>query len=392
MSTIDRLRKLYLRIGIHTAPPGTLFYFLHSRARALLHRRAYRYASGQVYARARFGGTPFYDIDRIRRSRPVDGLALIFFIGLGDYLFATPVIEALRMAHPGLLIHAYASSSADTVNSPLVADMLRANRYIDAVFTYRGRRGRYWIHYDFSDCLKDIPKNFIILPVIYGVEPAAAHRVTSLYETFNLPVRLPVPVPLLESGELSAAASELLAQIVERARRNSAPAIVVCHFGTRSSNYLWPRRDELVALLLKSGHVVVNFSACALSDPGLVTVDVGAITPSDTIELLRALKAGDDSVHLVSVNSVMWPISVALGITNLGLHIFFDPSIHQYLYPNIFVVTQHVYPRVSPVRLFLAAAEDHVERAQDTGTAVTDFDPAFVFDCYTKMTALSGRA
>jgi hypothetical protein len=227
-SMLGRLRQLYLRIGIHTAPPGTLFYFLHSRARALLHRRVYRFASGELYARGLFGGTPYYDIPRIRRARRVDGLALIFFMGLGDYLFTTPVVEALRVAHPGLLIYAYFSTSADAVNSPLVADMLRSNRYIDAVCPYRGQPGGYWIDYDFSDCLKDIPKNFIILPMIYSTDPAVYHRVTSMLETFNLPVSLPVPPPIVEVSRLSTAASRVLADIRERAARNTSRSIVVC--------------------------------------------------------------------------------------------------------------------------------------------------------------------
>jgi hypothetical protein len=384
---LTRLRRIYLRIGIHTAPPGTLFYFLHSRARALLHRRVYRFASGELYARGRFGGTPYYDIARVRRTRQVDGLALIFFMGLGDYLFTTPVVEALRVAHPGLLIYAYFSAGADAVNSPLVADMLRSNRHIDAVFPYRGRPGRYWIDYDFSECLKDIPKNFIILPVIYSTDPAVYHRVTSLLETFNLPVRLPVPPPVVEVNGLSTAASRILADIRERAEWNSSRTIVVCHFGTRSSNYLYPHRDKLVSLLLSSGVLVVTFSPGDLTDPGLATVDVREISMNDTIELVRALQTGDQTVHALTVNSVMWPVSAALGIRNLGLHIFFDESVHQYLYPNIFIVTQHLYPRVSPGRVFLASDGDHEERNSDNGTTMTDFNPEFVFRCFEKMTA-----
>ena len=69
------LRRLYYRIGMHAAPPGTLLFFLHRRLRALTRRRLNRYISGDVFARAAFGGTPYYDIARIRRARQVDGLA-----------------------------------------------------------------------------------------------------------------------------------------------------------------------------------------------------------------------------------------------------------------------------------------------------------------------------
>ena len=56
---------------------------------------------------------------------------------------------------------------------------------------------------------------------------------------------------------------------------------------------------------------------------------------------------------MITVNSIMWPISAALEIPNLGLHVFWDGSVHQYVYPNLFVVTSHAYQTLSPSRLFL---------------------------------------
>ena len=341
--------------------------------------------TGELYARGRFGGTPYYDIGRIRGTRPVDGLALIFFIGLGDYMLATPAIEALRMANPGLLIYGYISSNTDQVNSPLVAAMVRTNRHIDAVFTYRGRPGQHWTEYDFRDCLKDIPKNFIILPVIYSTNPDAFHRVTSLFESFQLPVRLPVPLPVLEPSMLSTAATAMLAEIDERLLRSSAGPIVCCHFGTRSSNYLYPHRDAVVCGLLRSGYGVVTLSETGFQHPSLVAIDVSAITPNDTIELLRALKQRGRDVYCISVNSVMWPLSSGLKIFNLGLHIFEDRSVHQYVYPNIFVLTQYHYPRLSPSRVFLAPAGTFKQREVDSGIVFSDFSPELVLQCLDQM-------
>jgi len=377
------LRRLYYRIGIHAAPPGTLLCVVHQRIRALTRRRLNRYASGDVFTRAAFGGTPYYDIARIRRSRQVDGLALIFFMGLGDYLFATPAIEALRLAFPGLLIYAYASSSGDAVNSPLVGQMLRTNRYIDAVFSYRGRPGRRWIDYDFRDCLKDVPKNFVILPVIYDVDPLVFHRVTSVMETFNLPVRWPVPTPILEPARMSPAVTGILADI----SRHAARGVVCCHFDTRSSGYIYPGRDAVVRGLIEAGYAVVSLTELKVRHPGAVTIDVARITPDDTIELLRALRAEIRNLYILSVNSVMWPISSALGIANLGLHLFLDMSIHQYLYPNIFVVSRHAYPRISASRMFVAPESEYEETSAPNGPVLTNFAPGFVLGCFSDMVA-----
>lgn len=389
---LNWLWRAYRRIGMHAAPPGTLLFFIHSRARALLFRRLRPYVSGSLYARGRFGGTPYYDIARLRSVRQVDGLALIFFCGLGDYLLATPAIEALRIAHPGLPIYAYASETTDAVSSPLVASLLRGNRYIDAVFTYRGRMRENWISYDFRDCLKDIPRNFLILPVVYGVEPEIVHRVTSLFEAFKLPVTLPVPLPVLESSALSAQGEAVAAEIRDCLCRTKTRKAVCCHFGTRSSGYLYPERDALITQLRRAGFAVVSFSPTDLQDPGLVAVDVARITPADTIELLRMLKRDTQGLYVLSVNSLFWPISAGLDVPNLGLHIFHDASVHQYIYPNLFLVTQHIYPRVSPSRVFLAPDGSFAERSTDNGLELTDFDATFVLDCFLRMIDIAGPA
>lgn len=383
------MRKLYYRIGIHTAPPRTLLFFIHVRLRDRLNRRLRRYVTGELYARERFGGTPYYDIARIRATRPVDGLALIFFIGLGDYLLATPAIEALRMAHPGLPIYAYVSNNADRFNSPLVATMARNNRHIDAVFTYRGGPSRHWTEYDFRDCLKNVPKNFIILPMIYSTDPGAFHRVMSLLESFRLPARLPVPLPVLEPASLSETGAATLNEINERLIRQSSGPVVCCHFGTRSSNYLYPHRDEVVRGLVRSGYGVMTLSGTEVEDPSVVAVDVGQIAVSDTIELLRALKQSGCDIYCLSVNSVMWPLSAGLKIFNLGLHIFEDNTVHQYVYPNTFVLSQYYYPRLSPSRVFVAPERMFNDRTAENGLVVSDFAPELVLQCFEQMVGMA---
>ena len=418
----ERLRQIYWRIGIHAAPPGTLFYLMHNQVRRFAFRRIGRYASGDLYARAAFGGTKFYDIWRIRNTRQVDGLALVFFLGIGDYLFATPLIEALRAAHPGLLLHAYVSNHGDAVNAPLVETLARGNRYFDAVFTYRGRTRDRWLDYDFSDCLRLIPRNFVILPVVYSTHPAAYHRVTALFEAFGLPVRLPVPPPLLEKHPLSAFAAELLAKVRTRLNERTWRAVVACHFGTRSSNYLYPHRDVLIARLLAAGILPLVFSETSSglrkADSGPdevvpgrgdvssgrvaggwqgeprnvepVIVEVGSITPLDSIELLRCLQGGPCPLLALTVNSVLWPITAGLGLPNLGLHIFQDPSVHQYVYPNTYVLTQHHYPMLSAGRVYTAPARTWRSRHTDGGLFLTDFDADYVLDCFLDMMMREG--
>ena len=201
---IHWLARIYRRTGIHAAPAGTRLYWVHSCVLRIKRRKSPRYSTVVPFSRGTFGATPYYDIARLRRTRPVGGLALIFFMGAGDYLMATPLIRALHLAHPDLPIYAFGSSHMDAVSSSLVIDLLKINPLIARVFSYSGRPRELWTDYDFQDALKDIPPDFVILPVIYDVEPTVFHRTTSLLETFNLPVYLPLPAPIAYPAALSA--------------------------------------------------------------------------------------------------------------------------------------------------------------------------------------------
>jgi hypothetical protein len=320
----------------------------------------------------------------------VDGLALIFFMGLGDYMMATAMLEALRLAHPNLLIYAYASSSNDAANSALLINLLRANPMIDRVYSYRGRPGSRWVDYDFRDALRNIPENFLILPVVYETIPGIAHRETALLETFGLPIALPVRGPILCAGSLTENANIILAEIRERVEASAAHRIICCHFGARSSGYVYPHANALVRRLLGEGCLVINFAKSDIADSNLLDIDVTTITPNDTICLLRALKEQTLPLYIVSVNSLMWPISAGLGVKNLGLHVFFDESVHQYLYPNIFVISQHNYHRIPASRLFLAPIGSYEQTLPSkSGTTFTNYDPEFVSDCFLRFVDMS---
>ena len=253
------ISRAYRRIGIHTAPPGTLFFLVDALLRGVL-RRIFGYSSGNPFRRSKFGGTPYYNITAIRRTRPVNGLAMVYFMGAGDYLMTTPLIAALHLAYPDLPIYAFASTHTDNISSPLVIQLLKTNPMIDRVFTYDGKPRPIWDDYDFSDALKDIPPGFVILPVIYEVEPVVFHRATSLLETFGLPVDLPVPAPIVYPAEISAAAQDISQRIHDRIEQVRPEGVVCLHFGARSSGYEYPHTARLAGQLARMGYLIVSFS------------------------------------------------------------------------------------------------------------------------------------
>ena len=386
---IHWLYRCYRRIGIHAAPPGTLFFLLHAVVRRVVHRRMFGFVSGNAYTRSKHGGIPYYDIGHQRRTRAVDGLALVYFMGAGDYLMTTPLIRALHLAYPDLPIYAYASAHADNVSSPLVIQLLKINPMVDRVFSYQGRPRSIWTDYDFSDALKDIPKNFVILPVFYDVEPVVYHRVTSVLETFGLPVDLPVPAPIAYPAVMSPAADALLSSIRGKIETTSPAGIVCTHFGARSSGYEYPHAADLIGRLIKLGFLVITFSRVDIQHYNLTQVDISQISATDSIEILRALTAESSFLFMISVNSLMWPITAALNIPNLGLHTFEDEAIHQYLYPNIFVITQFAHSQISPSRWFFAPPTSYTLRRLIGDTPFTDYDPGFVIDCFQTMVSLA---
>lgn len=381
---------IYKKIGLDGAPPGTVLFGVHKLIYRAVFWRRFLYASGRARDLGAFGTFPYYDIAGLRKSRPLNGLALIFYMGAGDYLMATPFIEALHHAYPDLPIWAFASSNTDAVNSPLVANFLRTNPTIHKVVMYRGRPRRTWTEYDFSDALKNIPKDFVALPVVYDSHPGVVHRSTSLLETFRLSVELPVSRPIAYPSAMSDKAHDILSAILSQPGRDACRAVVCVHLGARSSGYDYPHAQRLVSRLLRQGHFVVSFSPVGIVHDNLIEIDVITISPTDSIEILRALRYQSPRLAMISVNSLMWPISAALDIPNLGLHIFWDASIHQYLYPNIFVMTRHFYRTVPATRMFLAAPADYQERLAGRGNSqqFTDYDPDFVATSFDRMLAL----
>lgn len=335
--------------------------------------------------RMRFGGWQYYDIDLLRRSRPVNGIALIMYMGIGDYLMATPFFEELRNLYPELPLHAYIPANSDAVNSRYVTQLAQNNPVFASVTTFAGSPRSSLRDYDVRDALRKIPKEHLPLRLLYDAEPDVCHRMTTLFESFGLKVRLPVSRPVVHKVPLSPNGAALLDSI--RAAAGPEPAaLVVCHFDTRSSGYVYPHCDAVMLGLIEAGYRILTLTPTSLENSALVPIDVTRLTPNDTIELLRELKKDGHRLAILSVNSLLWPISACLDIPNLGLHIFFDPAMHQYIYPNIRVVTHHVYKRVPPHQLVLVTeSRDFVERPSRASPTVTDYAPGFVIEQFLAM-------
>lgn len=302
----------------------------------------------------------YYDFDKALAVNPdVKGLALIFFMGIGDYLYATPMIEALKKKYPHLPLHAHVGAQFDRNNSPLVGKLLETNPHVEKVFYFDGmRHPLIWKNYNYEDAFKNIPDGFLAVPVYYDYSVRVPHRVKSLFETFGLPVPQNVPAPVMYFPQTPAC---VVAETLETVRQKAAgkKGIVFLQLDSRGSNYVYPHMRALAEGLIKEGWLVMSVTKGGPAEnPDYVEIDIKKFTINETWHLLSLLKA-EFALYVIAVNSVFWAASAGLNLPNLGLQHWVDKKVHNLWYPNIEVVTDYVYPLLPRGKQIIAPPESY---------------------------------
>lgn len=323
-----------------------------------------------------------YNIDYAIQVAEVKGFALVYFMGMGDYFFTTPLIAALRQRYPNIPIVAYVSKNACGYNAPMTATLLQSNPHIAEVIFYDGQQRHLFKNYDYQDALRLIPEHYLALPVLYEHLASTKHRVASLFKTFglSLPVFLPKPliyVPATAAPHVTA----MLHSIQARCSEVKAKGVVFLQLDARSSDYHYAHTHQLVKDLNARGFFVVVAGTLPRSSDMALELDFKLFTIIESIHLLKLLRDAFPKTYVVSVTSVFWPISSGLGIPNLGMYHFVDPAIHSVWYPNIYVVTHHAYDLVPMSRQFLAHQEDYELNKRKQATFKADF----VMTCFDDM-------
>ncbi len=321
-----------------------------------------------------------YDFDIAIHQMKADGIALVFFMGLGDYVMATPAIHEIRKKTKGVPLHAYVSDSLDIHNSPLVADLLRKNPNIDQVFTYRGKDHFLWKHYDYTDVFNLVPKNFIVAPVLYPFNAQVRHRNHALFETFSLPRPTKWLLPLLDLPEKN---NENVLSFLNRIKnafiQSKSIGVIFLQLDTRSNQYSYPDTDQLIESLCEKGYLIVSVSKNNSKHPACMTLDISNFPIWDSICLLKSMKTQfQDKLFLVAVSSVFWSVSAAFQIPALGIHHFCSKDMHNYWYPNIFVIAPTENPVIPYDKIFLANVSDYILNPRGQ----CDFLPSYISQCF----------
>lgn len=317
----------------------------------------------------------YYDFDAALAANPqLRGLALIFFMGIGDYLYATPMIEALKTKYPHLSFHAHVGAQFDRNNSPLVGKLLEKNPNIDQVFYFEGfRHPLIWKNYDYEDAFKNIPEGFLAVPVYYDYSVHVPHRVKSLFETFGLPVPQEIPAPKMYFPSQPSWLVEInCLEISQKAREKKG--IVFLQLDSRGSNYTYPHMRALAEGLISEGYFVLSVTKGGPeNNPDYEQIDIKKFSINETWHLLSLLKE-TFPLYVIAVNSVFWAASAGLNLPNLGLQHWVDKKVHNLWYPNIEVVTNHFYPLLPSEKQILAPAESYTPHNQK----IIDYKPEWV--------------
>lgn len=325
----------------------------------------------------------FYNIDNaLKADADLKGLALIFFMGIGDYLYTTPMLAALKAKYPKLKFYGYVSKHFDRNNSPIVASMLKTNPAFEKVFTFDGYRNPViWKNYNYEEAFKDIPEGFLAVPVYYEYGVDIPHRVNSLFKTFQLPMpggkETPRPVFYFPT-EPAEQVKKTFTEINSVAKKRKG--VVFLQLDSRGSAYTYPHRDDLIRRLLREGYFVLSVTPSAVVDEDFKVLDIKKFSFNESCHLLDLIKK-EHRVYIIALNSVFWAASAGLDVPNLGLQHWIDKKVHNLWYPNITVVTDYIYKKLPKNKMIIAGEADYTRHNKK----IIDYKPEFIIKCFDKM-------
>jgi len=324
----------------------------------------------------------FYNLENALRANPqVKGFAFIFFMGIGDYLYTTPVWGELKKKFPNVPFYAYVGDSFDRNNSPLVGKLLTENPHFDQVAYFHGQRHPLiWKNYDYQDALCQLPEGFLAIPVYYEYGVDISHRVHSLFSTFGLPVPQDVPTPeMYFPPQPAEVVQTALDNVLQRAEGKKG--IVFLQLDSRGSNYVYPHLRELAHLLIEEGYFVMSVTRGGPTEnENYFEVDIKKFAINQTWQFLALLRE-KRPLYVIAVNSVFWAASAGLHLPNLGLQHWVDKKVHNLWYPNILVVTDYKYPLLPKEKQIIAPPESFTPHNRK----IIDYRPQWIIKWFSQL-------
>lgn len=323
-------------------------------------------------------GHLYFDISQALKKFPqVKRLGLVFFMGIGDYFYATNFIKILHQTFPSLPLDAYVSDQFDANNSPLVAQCLKYNPDISHVFFYHGipASRELWKNYNWSDCQNKVSDDTLLLPLIYEHNKFVLSRLHTLCETFSLPAPIINHKPLIHSIEPTKAIQEIFTQYKDVMNK-----VVFIQGSNRSSNFCYPFHDELVQKLLDSGFFVITVEGTKLKSPKLLPIDIKKLKMTESISLIQQIHKARIPLYMITTCSCFNSIASGLNIPTLGMQCFYDECMSSVIFSNIYLITPKCYKQVLTDRQFIAPGSAVIYQNDKY-----IYKPEFVFKCFEQM-------
>jgi hypothetical protein len=322
-----------------------------------------------------------FDLNKAVEQLPVSGLALVFFMGLGDYLFTTPFLAELRHKFASMPIYAYVSKNLDRNNSPLVATLLTHDPNVDKVEYYDGRPSKYdYRNYDYQEVFLRAPKGFLIVPIIHECAEHVRHRLLSLFDAFSLPEPSTIAPPIIHlPSTISLNVQALLERII--GAYNGHEGLIFLQLETRSSNYRYRYADELARHLVNRGYLVVSVTRLMIDHPSFFQVNTCEWSIVDSIQLVKLIHAHlADELTFITVTSVFSAVAAGLNIRNIQMQHYYDPGMHNVWYPANHLIAHKDYPAIPRDMITLATRDDYTVVVNNKVGTMVDYLPPFVIE------------
>lgn len=306
--------------------------------------------------------TVYFHIDPILKLFPqTRKLGLVFFMGIGDYVYAASALNDLKKAWPQLEFVGFVGSRSDNNNSPPVYDLLKADPNFSEVRRFEGSPDKdCWYNYDFESVYADKPDDMFILPMLYVHRRDVTCRDMTLRTTFGLPVPFVTPVPLVHEYPATPQVKALLERVLKLGR-----PVVYSQMSARSSDYHYSETDAVYLGLIERGYTVVTSETPGFEDEALVTIDVKALSICESIQLVRLIRDSELPIAVVSVISCFGAISAGLDIPNLVIQHFWDGNIASISFSNLHFITNRRYPDISNDRQYICSDAPRVPGRPD---------------------------
>ena len=320
-----------------------------------------------------------FHLDTLMKFCPhIKRFGFVFFLGVGDYFYATRFFEIMKEKYPHIHFDAYVSTVCDSNNSPLVADCLKVNPLFEHIYTYHGSRNiMNWYNYDYAECYQIKSKDTVLLPVIYNHNANTFSRTRGLCEVYANAFPMINLRPIIYPYRATAYVTNLFSEPKKKMKK-----VVFVQMSARSSGYSYPYTDELIKALLDQGYFVVTVEKTAMKSNRLLKLNTKQMKITDSIAFVKMIKDAHIPLYFLTLASCFWSISSALDLPNLGLHHFYDDSIATYHFSNIFVVSASKLPNVPSDRLFIAPPAAF---EQDKTTHYYTYKPEYILKAFDVM-------